>query len=96
MLEKSLREVKQIISDAVANALLEYSKEELRIMKNNKEVITIIEERDFNTFTPKRKFGFCYKTALQDRASLNKKNNGARHGTRNDRPARNIWPRLIP
>ncbi len=58
LLEKSLREVKQIISDAVANALLEFSKEELRIMKQTKEVITV-EERHFNTYTPKKqKFGF--------------------------------------
>lgn len=58
-LEVSLREVKQLINDAVANALLEKSKEELRIMKQKGEVIHI-EARHFRALVKNenKKFGF--------------------------------------
>lgn len=58
-LDKSLRESKQVINDAVANALLEKSKEQLRNMKQTGEVIHI-EARHLNLPSKKsdKKFGF--------------------------------------
>jgi len=58
LIDKSLREAKQFLNDAVANALLEYSKEELRIMKQRGEVINV-ELKHLNIHRQeKAKFGF--------------------------------------
>ena len=56
---KSLREAKQYINDAVANALLEYTKEELKEMKFNGDMIEV-QARHMNLpqQEAKRKFGF--------------------------------------
>lgn len=59
LLDKSLREAKQILSDAVANSLLEFSKDELRTMKIKGEVIRV-EKRHTSIaeHKTKQKFGF--------------------------------------
>ncbi|WP_205191437.1 AAA family ATPase [Burkholderia sp. LMG 13014] len=59
LMSKSLREAKQHINDAVANALLEYSKDEIKEMKFNGDMIEI-QARHMNLpqQESKKKFGF--------------------------------------
>ncbi|MBH9720524.1 AAA family ATPase [Burkholderia contaminans] len=59
LMDKSLREAKQHINDAVANALLEYSKDEIREMKFNGDMIEV-QARHMNLpqQEAKKKFGF--------------------------------------
>ncbi|KAB0640687.1 AAA family ATPase [Burkholderia stagnalis] len=60
LIGKSLREAKHYINDAVANALLEYTKDELKEMKLNGDVIKV-EPRHMNlpvSQENKKKFGF--------------------------------------
>ncbi|WP_077188867.1 AAA family ATPase [Burkholderia cenocepacia] len=60
LMDKSLREAKHYINDAVANALLEYTKQELQEMKFNGDVIEV-QPRHMNlpiAHENKKKFGF--------------------------------------
>ncbi|MCO8395341.1 MULTISPECIES: AAA family ATPase [Burkholderia cepacia complex] len=59
LMDKSLREAKQHIADAVGRALLEYTKEELKEMKFNGDVIEV-QARHMNLpqQEAKKKFGF--------------------------------------
>jgi SpoVK/Ycf46/Vps4 family AAA+-type ATPase len=59
LIDKSLREVKQFIIDAVGNALLEYTKAELQAMKQHGEQIEV-QARHLNLPQPEKKktYGF--------------------------------------